>query len=79
MSNQPDYDGRYRTDKDKLYKRIDQDNKLIEEFGARIGAFDPGVMLIMSDNRSTLSVDDAWWNWLRPLLNELSEYRTGSG
>ncbi len=78
MIDRPDYSSRYRVDKDELYKRIDEDNKLIKEFGVRISALDPGVILTMSDNRSTISIDDACWNWLRPLLEELSERRKDS-
>ena len=75
MSNQPDYNSRYRVDKDELCKRITADYELVSKLGVTISALDPGVILLMNDNRSTISINDAWWNWLRPLFEELVEYR----
>ena len=78
MDSKPDYNSRYRVDKDELCKRVTADYELVSKFGVTISALDPGVILLMNDNRSMISINDAWWNWLRPLLEELSERRKDS-
>ena len=60
--------------------------KLMAEFGARLSAFDPGVMAIPEagiDPKThfyarALNFQAFEWNWLEPLLIELRDYRNGN-
>jgi hypothetical protein len=74
--SEADYTRRYegiRARPEEVAKIIAEDRALIGKFEATIGALDPGVILHVGV--ASIALDDAGWNWLRPLLQELAEYR----
>ena len=59
---------------DVLGEIIEEDQALMAEFGAAAFAFLPGLQADVGEN-AILSLETAQWNWLRPLLLELRDYR----
>tara|TARA_B100000131_G_scaffold221323_1_gene212882 strand:- start:57252 stop:57506 length:255 start_codon:yes stop_codon:yes gene_type:complete len=73
-----DYTPRYLVnDREALGDIIKEDLELVKDLGASIVAMGPGVSVYVGENGqgSTFQLDDACWNWLRPLLEELLELR----
>lgn len=78
MIQDADYNPRYLVnDKEKLDDIIKEDSDLLRELGATLTGMQPGASVYVGANGcgSTFSMDDACWNWLRPLLLELQERR----
>ena len=74
----PDYTPRYLLhDKDKLGNRVEEDRALLAKFGVAAIGFSPGVLVQLGSGSSstTFQLNDASWNWLRPLLVELEHAR----
>lgn len=57
-------------DKGQLEKLIKDDSELLAHFGASTIGFSPGVVIQVGDGMyaSTIELNDAAWNWLRPIL-----------
>ena len=71
MAQENDWNPRYLVhDKEKLAKLIREDQELLEHFGAYAIGFSPGVSLQIGKGAYTPTVElnDAAWNWLRPIL-----------
>ena len=65
-------------------KAIDDDRELLEEFGARLLSVHSGLRIALEGELrgekvhpwNVLSIDSKTWEWLRPLLRELSAQRS---
>jgi hypothetical protein len=66
------YSNHYGTD--EYFNKIEEDSLLIKELGAFASAFDPGI-IIETPGNGKAQLDSSSWNWLRPLLLELAEYK----
>ena len=78
MTYKPDWSPRYLTaTKGKLNKLCEYDIKLLNEFGAELYGMSPGISVGLGRGKHSASfqMNDACWNWLRPLLEELREAR----
>ena len=78
MNYKPDWSPRYLTStKDKLDKICGYDVKLLKEFEAELYGMSPGISVGLGRGQHSASfqMNDACWNWLRPLLEELREAR----
>jgi hypothetical protein len=58
----------------KYLERLEEDSTLIKELGAFASAFNPGIS-IDTPGEGRMQLDSASWNWLRPLLVELTNSR----
>ena len=62
------------TDPDSLRARVDRDMEVLRLLGAEGAGLGSGAQLFTPhEGRATCNVSG--WNWLRPLLMELAEYR----
>jgi len=72
MKESDDWVCRYDTeDRNSL---VEQDLELVKYFEARYMGVIPGASIYLS-NGGSVKMDAAAWNWLRPLLEELREFR----
>jgi len=70
----PDWTPRYIVgSKNKLEGLLEEDIKLLKEFDAVAIGFGPGIQVQLGAGygSTTFQMNDASWNWLRPLLVEL--------
>ena len=78
MQNRLDWTPRYLIhNNDLLAETIAEDAELVKQFGAFCVGFCPGVIIQIGEGggAASVSLNDAAWNWLRPLLKELSDRR----
>ena len=64
--------------KEMLSSIIEDDTQLLRKFGAHPIGFQPGVSFQIGDGPSAPSIqlNDAGWNWLRPILEAASEEKS---
>lgn len=63
---------------EEVVKKIQKTQKLLNQFGAKAYAFDPGVRCYIEgigDPRGDLDFGSTEWEWLEPLLQELVQFR----
>tara|TARA_B100000214_G_scaffold367271_1_gene337218 strand:+ start:386 stop:655 length:270 start_codon:yes stop_codon:yes gene_type:complete len=65
---------RYDVKKEDQISRILEDQELVKYFNAKSIAAIPGASIYL-ENGGYVRMDVASWNWLRPLLEELRDFR----
>lgn len=65
---------RAKAEAKQIIERADYLRSLLNEFGARLHSFDPGVAAMLPDTQ-LMSFGQAEWEWLEPLLIELRDRR----
>ena len=54
-------------------ERLQGDVELLKEFGAHPNSWDPGITF--GNERFNVDLNDQGWGWLKPLLQELKDFR----
>jgi len=68
--HEPDFTSRYRGPDGKIViATVEDDEMLLRRFGVDAIGFEPGISIAVGS--SSISLNTACWNWLRPLLKEL--------
>ena len=68
------YSSQYDDGDDDYLSRIEEDSILINDMGATACSFGPGIS-IETPGEGRMHLDAASWNWLRPILIELTNSR----
>lgn len=73
----PDWTPRYMGSSEYLSEVLEEDVKLLRSFGLEAIGFGPGIsaQIGSGSGSTTFQMNDASWNWLRPLLVELERGR----
>ena len=74
----PDWSPRYLTAAVKQREMLcKHDIDLLSKFGAELYGMSPGISVALGRGQHSASfqMNDACWNWLRPLLEELRDSR----
>ena len=59
----------------EFLERLESDIELLKEFGVRPSSWDPGITF--GNERINVGLNEQEWGWLKPLLQELKNFRTG--
>ncbi len=69
----------------RLIAERDELRAILSEFGATLSGWDPGVTAYLPSKRGdgwmgeSLTFDGIEWSWLKPLLEELRDWRKAFG
>jgi hypothetical protein len=78
---------RFTADDRRICAEMKEIRELIAEFGLTLSGRDPGITAYLQKNPKArgdgwagepIALNDTEWNWLKPLLMELSERRNGT-